>query len=101
MAPKRKGSDSAKSGVKRTKVAMSLAEKVNVLDKLSEGLWFAAVGRLFQKNESTIRTIKKQEVEIRRSAITDSASKVTHQVRDKIFVKMENGLYIWLCDNLK
>ena len=100
MGPKRKASDSAKSA-KRTKVVMSLADKVKVLDKLREGKSFAAVGRLFNKNESTIRSLEKHEEEIRRAVITstDSASKTTHQVRDKIVVKMEKALFIWLEDS--
>lgn len=59
MAPKRLAPGVSGSVAKCKKSVMSLSKKVEVLNKLREGLSYAAIGRLFGVNESTVRTIKK------------------------------------------
>lgn len=59
MAPKRLAPCVSGSVAKCKKSVMSLSKKVEVLKKLREGLSYAAIGRLFGVNKSTVRTIKK------------------------------------------
>ena len=85
---------------KRIKKVMTLNEKVQILDKCREGLSYAAVGRMFCINESTVRYIQKQETEIREAVSTGGIyiAKYTAYVRDKVMLKMENDLFIWIKD---
>ena len=83
---------------KRSKAVLKLSEKVKVLDKLRNGMSVAAVGREFKINESTVRSIRKKEVEIRNS-VKESApdsTKVTSVVRDINIEKMEKRLNLWI-----
>ena len=103
MGPKRKASDSAGGSAKRNRKVMTLTDKVKVLDTLREGKSYAAVGRMFAVNESTVRYIKKNEKVIRDAVKASAASsaKTTYQVRDKTVMKMESALFIWLEDSHK
>lgn len=85
---------------KRKKTVMTLGEKIKVLDALRTGESASAVGRRFNINESTVRSIKKQEKLIRESvaASTPVSAKVVSQVRNKCLEKTENALSIWLED---
>ncbi|XP_076064787.1 receptor expression enhancing protein A isoform X2 [Oratosquilla oratoria] len=61
MSPAKKlGGDTPK----RARKVMTLEEKVKILNKLREGMSFAAAGRMFHVNESFVRTIKRMEKEI-------------------------------------
>ncbi|XP_071055115.1 tigger transposable element-derived protein 1-like [Onthophagus taurus] len=86
---------------KRAKSVMTLEKKIQVLDMLREGKKATEVGRIFSVNESTIRSIKKKENEIRNSVKSGicSSLKVTSQIRDMNIEKMEKSLYIWIEDN--
>ncbi|KRY51622.1 Tigger transposable element-derived protein 1, partial [Trichinella britovi] len=84
--------------LKRRKNVMNIEQKVKLLDKLNGGMSFAAAGRMFGINESTVRYINKNEKAIR-AAFTLCApltTKVISQVRENAIIKMENALYIWL-----
>lgn len=60
---------------------------------------FAEVGRQVGKNESSIRTIKQKEAEIRANVKCDpTTAKVLSLVRDKVLVKTEEALSVWLED---
>ena len=103
MGPKRTASESAGGSAKRVKKVMTLTDKVKVLDELRAGKSYVAIGRMFSVNESNLRYIKKSEKVIRDAvmASTASSAKISHQVRDKAVVKMENALFIWLEDSHK
>uniref|UniRef100_UPI003590093E tigger transposable element-derived protein 1-like n=1 Tax=Myxine glutinosa TaxID=7769 RepID=UPI003590093E len=53
---------------KRQRKMLNIVEKVKLLDMLKEGRSFAAVGRHYGLNESTVRYIKKDEKNIRATA---------------------------------
>lgn len=100
MAPKKPGS--AESGplkAKRERKVLFLSEKIEILDLLKSGMSFAEVGRQVGKNESSIRTIKQKEAEIRANVRSDpTTAKVLSLVRDKVLVKTEEALNVWLED---
>uniref|UniRef100_K7FQ19 HTH CENPB-type domain-containing protein n=1 Tax=Pelodiscus sinensis TaxID=13735 RepID=K7FQ19_PELSI len=93
---------SAKAGSepKRHRKMMTIAEKVTLLDMLKEGRSYAAAARHFGVNESTVRYIKKDEANIRKTAaITFSRSaKRVVTARNKTIVRMEGALAIWIAD---
>ena len=69
MPPKRPASAKASgSEPKRQRKMLTIAEKVKLLDMLKEGRSFAAVGRHYGINESSVRYIKKEEKNIRKTA---------------------------------
>lgn len=79
---------------------MTLEEKVKVLDLLQEGMSYASVGKRYGVNESSVRTIKKNEAKIRQTfhVVTPSAGKYTSYVRDRKVAKMESALALWIQD---
>lgn len=94
MAPK------SKIQKDRKRKNVSLATKIQILDKLRNGVSAAATGREFELGESTVRGIKKIEDKIRKSVTagaTISLSKTSH-ARNPLFEKMEKLLNIWIED---
>lgn len=88
---------------KRQRNVMTLTKKVELLDKLKEGISIAAVGRMYHVNESTVRTIKRSENKIR-EAVTASRSVNAKQVqiaRNKKIIDMEKELHPWIQDKLQ
>lgn len=85
---------------KKQRHVMTLEEKVKVLDLLQEGMSYASVGKRYGVNESSVRTIKKNETKIRQTfhVVTPSAGKYTSYVRDRKVAKMESALAIWIQD---
>ena len=79
---------------------LTLQTKGELLDKLRRGESAASVGRLYGINESTVRTIKKNEADIRSSLAsgTSKSAKVTFLPRDHNLEKMEKALNIWMED---
>ena len=70
MPPKRPASSkSSEPESKRSRKTLTIVEKVKLLDMLKEGRTYAAVGRHFGLNESTVRYIKKDEKNIRSTNI--------------------------------
>lgn len=62
MSTKRSGLTKAPAaGPKRQQKMLSIAEKVKLLDTLREGKSYVAVGRHYRINESSVRSIKKEE----------------------------------------
>ena len=55
-------------GAKRQRKMLTIAEKVELLDMLKEGKSYAATGRHYGINESSVRSIKKEENNIRTTA---------------------------------
>lgn len=85
----------------KTRTSISLTNKIKILDRLSSGQTAAAVGREFSLNESTIRTIKRNESRIRKSVLnsTDCTAQRSVYIRDALMDKMERGLLVWIEDN--
>jgi hypothetical protein len=100
MAPKIK---TGKVEWKREKKVMTLPEKVALLNKVKDGLSYAAVARLYSINESTVRYIKKKEAEIRKAVDSTfcTKAKTVSTVRNEHIVRMETALSIWITDSRK
>lgn len=79
---------------------MTLKAKIAVSEKLRSGTSYAACGREFQVNESTITSIKKSEKLIwdAVAACSPAPAKVTQHVRDMAMIKMEKAVNIWVED---
>ncbi|XP_066972486.1 tigger transposable element-derived protein 1-like [Macrobrachium rosenbergii] len=87
---------------KRHKKVMTLHQKVELLDMLMSGNSFAAVARHYSVNESTVRYIKKKEVEIRKATNMNLGSaKTVSTLRDKNIIRVESALAVWINDCYK
>ena len=85
-------------GPKRQKKTLTIAEEVELLDMLKEGKSYAATGQRYGINESSVRSMKKEEKNIRTIAALSSnkdAKKVA-TVRNRAMVKKESALALWL-----
>ena len=71
---------------------MTLHDKVELLDMVEEGKSYAAVGRHYGENESTVRYIEKNEKEIRSSVASSFCVKMVNVVRNKAIVNIEFAL---------
>ncbi|KAM6151616.1 tigger transposable element-derived protein 1-like [Rhynchocyon petersi] len=94
----KKVEDTNAKKVKRVRKVMSIANKMRVLEMLDQGKTNTAVGRAFGVNESTIRTIKKNEKAIRASASrgTPESLRKSYVTRNAKIEKMERDLHRWL-----
>lgn len=79
----------------RKKQVFPLKVKIQMLDLLRLES-FSSVARIFNVNESTVRSIKKSEEKIRNSISSTSLS--TKIVRDPVLEKMEAELTTWIED---
>jgi len=84
----------------RKRKAISLGNKIEILDSLAKGEGSTSVSKRFRLNESTIRTIKRMENSIRESVICGSklTSATSSYCRDIVLEKMENVLVLWMDD---
>ncbi|XP_028658970.1 tigger transposable element-derived protein 1-like [Erpetoichthys calabaricus] len=100
MAPKHAPSSKAGAEPKRQRTMMTIAEKVKLLDMLKEGRTYAAVARQYGVNESTVRYIKKEEANIRKTATITFQKSAKRMVtaRNKTIVRMESALAVWIAD---
>ncbi|XP_076041781.1 uncharacterized protein LOC143025666 [Oratosquilla oratoria] len=103
MAPKRTATSHDESSPKILKKVMNL-EKVKLLDKCRAGnMSHSAVRKLFNINESTVRSIDKNEANIRAalaSTASPSAKKVSRVISSAISM-MESTFYMWITDQNK
>lgn len=74
---------------------ISLDKKIQILDRFKNGDGSTAIARQFGLNESTIRTIKKNEEKIRASVSTGSSRRRVY-ARKIAVEKMEQELLIWI-----
>lgn len=88
---------------KRTRNRLSLDVKLNIIQMLEKGHKVNSVARLYNLNESTIRTINKSADAIKTSIqeAIPTSSKLVKYRRDTIIVKMEKVLLEWLEYNNK
>jgi len=86
------------SDIKRK--AISLELKIKILDRIATGEGAISVEKHFDLNESTIRTIKKNEDTIRKSVIagTNISAHTASYTRDVVKEKMEKALILWIED---
>ncbi|CAE1326199.1 unnamed protein product [Acanthosepion pharaonis] len=100
MAPKSAAASKAGTEPKCKRRRITIAEKMKLLDILKEGIIFAAVARHFSVNESTVRYIKKDEANIRKTAaITfNMSAKRLVTARNKTIIRMEATLAVWIAD---
>lgn len=101
MPPKRSASSKASAvEPKRRRKMLTIKEKVLLLDMLNECGSYAAVGRHYGINESTVRYIKKEEMKIRATAKVTSSKMAKRLVtpRNQFIVKTEAALAIWIQD---
>ncbi|XP_068617067.1 tigger transposable element-derived protein 1-like [Brachionichthys hirsutus] len=85
---------------KRRRKMLTIDEKIRLLDMLKEGKSNAAVGRHYDLNESSVRSIKREERKIRATADI-TVSKTVKRVltpRFKAIVRMESALASWIGD---
>ncbi|XP_044740648.1 tigger transposable element-derived protein 1-like [Chrysoperla carnea] len=78
---------------------ITIEEKIKILDLLKSGEKQGIVAKIWNLNESTIRTIKQNEQKIRRSLGISGAmpsTKRVARVRDTLMEKMEKSLVKWI-----
>ena len=99
MVPKCKSIDAGSaSKPKRSRDVLSISEKLEILSMIEiEKKWFAEMARLYDKNESSIREVLKNEEKIRVwFSVAPQIAKVTATARDKVLVKVEKALNFWV-----
>lgn len=95
------------NGQKRVKRILPLTLKVKILDRLVRGEGSSAVARDYGLNESTVRTMKKNEERIRASAAANflarsggincaNIAQTSFYTRDSIIERMEESLNEWI-----
>ena len=100
MAPKRSRSSSASSDEKKKRKFLTVSEKVRLLDLLKSGKKYSEVAKQYGLNESTVRYIRKDEENIRKTAAL-SFNKDTKRLlkgQNKTVIRMENALSVWIQD---
>ncbi|XP_070607844.1 putative CENPB DNA-binding domain-containing protein 1 [Erythrolamprus reginae] len=99
MAPKR-CTRSGGGDAKKSRRILTIKEKIDILDMLKEGRSYADVGRQYGINESSVRTIRKDEKKIRQSSLMafNKAAKRMVTPRNKRLMKMEAALSVWVQD---
>ena len=81
---------------------LTLDQKIKILDLLDSGKSNVEVGRMYGKNESSIRTIKSQAAAIRSSVrVAPQTSKTVQMVRDSVLIKTERALNLWVEDMIR
>lgn len=87
-----------KSNLNPKRKVLSLLDKINILDRLQKGEKVASVAKSLSLNESTVRTIQKNDKKIRTSVCAGAfdTAKRTSYTRDASIEKMEKLLIIWI-----
>ena len=83
MAPKRSRFSSASGEEKKKKKWLTVSEKVVLLDLLKTGKRYSEVAKQYGLNESSVRYIKKDEANIRKTAALS-------------LVRMESAVSVWI-----
>lgn len=89
--------------IKKKRTQISLEVKSKIIETLEKGEKAYRVARLYNLNESTIRTIRKNADAIKMAvkATIPSDSKMVKYARNTVMVKMEKLLIQWIEDNSK
>lgn len=88
---------------KKKRQSITLETKMEILNRIENGEKCASIGRHFKIGESSVRAIKKNEAQIRKSVSsgTQLSSKLSSYSRDSVLEKMERALIIWIEDLTK
>lgn len=80
---------------------ISIETKIQILNRLDNGQTATDIARSLDLNEATVRTIKRNETEIRRAGSLglSISTKFTSRTRAPILEKMERALSIWIDDS--
>jgi len=89
--------------MKKPRTVLTLETKLTIIQQLENGETAASLGRFYNVNESSIRTIKKNAERIRNSVAQSCslAAKKTVRVRNPLLEKTEKMLAIWVEDQNK
>lgn len=101
MSAKRKARDGEEADrVVMKRRALTLIQKVAILDRLAQGEGSTTVARNFGLSEGTVRSVKKCEDKIRSSVAAGAPhnAKMTFYARDAILQRMEKVLIEWIDD---
>lgn len=104
MAPKRAASSKPSDvKTKHRRKMLTIQEKVKLLDMIKEGKKIVEVARHYDLNESTVRSIRKDEKNIRATASVSFNKEAKRVVtsRNKFIVKTESALAVWISDSRK
>lgn len=93
MAPSKNKSPSKS---KKNRKALDIGVKVKIINLLEGGEKVAAIGRKFNINESTVRTIRDNKE--KSAADLGSHAHLSKIVRNPNIVKMEEMLMVWIQD---
>ncbi|KAK9737621.1 CENP-B N-terminal DNA-binding domain [Popillia japonica] len=101
MAPKRCASETHHN--RRQKKVKTLQEKIEILNMINKLQSIAAVARFYNLNESTIRSIKKKEADIRSAVAVANpvGAKTLHQLRDPYVSRTEHAAFLWMQNSYK
>jgi hypothetical protein len=80
--------------------SLTLEEKIEILDKLEMGEKVTSIAELKNLNESSIRTLKKNSENIRKTVANGCplGAKRVGRARKSIMIEMENALMFWFED---
>lgn len=82
--------------VKRSKHILSLGQKADILDRLTAGEGSTSVAKDYNLNESTVRSVKKNEAKIRASLAAGVSKHLKHSFHSQTLRKMEKNLSAWM-----
>ena len=101
MAPEGKSSDAGSASKPKTRCdVLSISEKKKILDMIeTEKKLYSEIARLYGKNESSICEVMKNKEKICASCfVAPQTAKVTAVARDKVLMKVEKALHLWVED---
>ncbi|XP_042203517.1 tigger transposable element-derived protein 1-like [Homarus americanus] len=104
MAPVNKESVKVPDPAKRRRRVYTLQEKIDIIKKISYGATFAAVGREYGANESTVRSVYKVRADVMKAfteASSRSVSRIVRVQKDQFLQPMEKGVFLWMEDCYK
>ncbi|XP_042229542.1 tigger transposable element-derived protein 1-like isoform X1 [Homarus americanus] len=83
---------------KKSRQAITLEQKIKVLEALQCGNGASSVGRQFELSESSVRTIKLNEKKIRAAYASPDVAKGKLHLKSAMYVEMEDALKLWVED---
>ncbi|XP_054648760.1 tigger transposable element-derived protein 1-like [Dunckerocampus dactyliophorus] len=104
MAPKHAASfKPLDNETKRRRKMLTIQQKVKLLDMIKDGKKIVEVARHYGLNESTVRSIRKDEKNIRAAAAVsfNKEAKRVATSRNKFIMITESALAIWISDSRK
>ncbi|KAM7114503.1 uncharacterized protein WM277_020263 isoform 1-T2 [Molossus nigricans] len=102
MAPKRAAASKPSDDETNGKM-LTIQEKVKLLDMIKDGKKIMEVARHYDLNESTVRSIHKDEKNIYSTATVsfNKEAKRIVTIHNKFIAKMESALAVWISDSAR